>query len=52
MNNRPGIDNKNLNIEPGTSVDFAIVFEKLPDNLSEFTVGAVSSSPAGPEADD
>jgi predicted Zn finger-like uncharacterized protein len=45
MTNRYGIDEENVNVTSGTSVDFMIVFEDLPDNLSEFTVGAVSSSP-------
>jgi len=52
MKNRPGLAKNNYNIEPGTSVDFEIVFENLPDNLSEFTVGAVSSSPGGTEPTD
>ena len=49
MKNRYGIDKKNINVTSGTSVDFMIVFENLPDNLTEFTVGAVSSSPGSPE---
>jgi len=52
MKNRLGLAKNNFNIEPGTSVDFEIVFENLPDNLSEFTVGAVSSSPGGTEQTD
>jgi len=48
MRNRQGFDNKNLDTEPGTTIDFCIVFDSLPENLSEFTVGAVSSSPASP----
>lgn len=49
LKNRHGIEKKNVNVEPGASIDFMIVFDKLPDNLSEFTVGAVSSSPNNPE---
>jgi hypothetical protein len=45
MENRYGKGRKNVNVEPGGSVPFTIVFENLPDNLSEFTVEAVSSSP-------
>ncbi len=52
MENRHGTDQENLDVKPGTTVDFAIVFEKLPENLSEFTVGAVSSSPGSPETSD
>ncbi len=43
--NRTGKGNANVNIKPQTSVPFMIVFEELPDNLSEFTVEAVSSAP-------
>ncbi len=46
MENRFGKDKINLNVAPGASIPFMIVFGNLPDNLSEFTVEAVSSSPA------
>jgi len=49
LKNRHGIEKKNVNVKSGATIDFMIVFEKLPDNLSEFTVGAVSSSPHNPE---
>ncbi len=49
LKNRHGIENKNIDVEPGSAIDFMIVFDKLPDNLSEFTVGAVSSSSNNPE---
>jgi predicted Zn finger-like uncharacterized protein len=45
MKNRYGMGRKNVNITPGASIQFTIVFEDLPKNLSEFTVEAVSSSP-------
>lgn len=45
MKNRHGKSNSNLNVASGASVPFMIVFERLPGNLSEFTVEAVSSSP-------
>jgi len=45
MKNRLGKDGKNENIPPDGSIPFTIIFEKLPENLSEFTVEAVSSSP-------
>jgi predicted Zn finger-like uncharacterized protein len=45
MKNRFGKGNMNVNIQPQRTVPFMIVFENLPDNLSEFTVEAVSSSP-------
>jgi predicted Zn finger-like uncharacterized protein len=43
--NRTGKGNVNVNIKSQASVPFMIVFEELPDNLSEFTVEAVSSAP-------
>ena len=45
MQNRVDVDGKNLSMAPGTTLPFVIVFENLPDNLSEFSVEAVSSSP-------
>jgi len=45
LRNRAGKGNVNVNISPQASVPFMIVFEELPDNLSEFTVEPVSSSP-------
>ena len=45
MKNRQGKGRKNINIAPGANTPFMVVFENLPDNLSEFTVEAVSSSP-------
>ncbi len=42
--NRTGKGNLNVNVKPQASVPFMIVFEELPDNLSEFTVEAVSSA--------
>jgi predicted Zn finger-like uncharacterized protein len=44
MRNRFGKGRMNVNIQPQRTVPFMIVFEDLPDNLSEFTVEAVSSS--------
>ena len=45
MKNRAGKGNSNVNIPPGKQVPFTIVFENLPENLGEFTVEAVQSSP-------
>lgn len=44
--NQAGIGDINVNIRPGDSVPFMIIFEGLPNNLGEFEVEAVSSSPA------
>ncbi len=43
--NRAGKGNINVNVKPGASVPFIIVFENLPQNVSEFVVEAISSSP-------
>ena len=45
MKNRYGRNGENINVAPDTAIPFTIVFENLPNNLSEFTVEAVSSSP-------
>ena len=51
MKNRHGTDNQNVNVKSGTTMDFMIVFDALPDNMSEFTVGVISSSPANQQAE-
>jgi predicted Zn finger-like uncharacterized protein len=45
LTNRAGKGNANVNVKSKASVPFMIVFGDLPENLSEFTVEAVSSSP-------
>ena len=45
MKNRYGVGRSNFNVAPEGSVPFTLVFENLPENLSEFTVEAVSSAP-------
>ena len=46
LKNQAGIGDINVNIGPGDSVPFMIIFDGLPDdNLGEFEVEAVSSSP-------
>ena len=45
MSNRDGMARKNFNLSSGATIPFMIVFDNLPDNLSEFTVEAISSSP-------
>jgi len=35
-----------MDIAPNASIPFMIVFENLPEDVSEFTVEAISSSPA------
>jgi predicted Zn finger-like uncharacterized protein len=43
---KEGRDNINMDIAPNASIPFMIVFENLPEDVSEFTVEAISSSPA------
>lgn len=45
MTNKTGKNNSNLNVEPQSSIPFMIVFYDLPDNISEFLVETISSSP-------
>jgi predicted Zn finger-like uncharacterized protein len=47
MANRSGEGNSNLRLEPGASIPFMAVFDDLPQNLSEFAVEPVASSPVG-----
>lgn len=42
---RAGRNRMNLNLQPGATIPFMIIIDKLPENVSEFTVEAVSSSP-------
>ncbi len=45
LKNKSGKDNMNVDVQPGGSIPIMIVFDGLPENLSEFTVEAVSSAP-------
>lgn len=45
MKNRYGENQSNVDVQPGSTVPFVIVFENLPENLGEFTVEAVRSAP-------
>ena len=45
LKNRPGNGNINVDIAPGRAIPFMIILGDLPEDLSEFTVEAVSSSP-------
>ena len=44
LGDRYGQKNMNFNIKPESAIPFVIIFENLPENISEFTVEAVSSS--------
>ncbi|MBN1832871.1 MAG: zinc-ribbon domain-containing protein [Deltaproteobacteria bacterium] len=43
--NQAGDQGTNVNIPSGGTIPFMIIFEKLPENISEFTVEAISSAP-------
>ena len=43
---RTGEKGANLNIGPGRSVEFMVVFNKIPDNLAGYSIEVVSSQPA------
>jgi predicted Zn finger-like uncharacterized protein len=45
MDNQFGDSLSNLNVPPGKSIPFTIVFRNLPDSLSEFSVEVVDSKP-------
>ncbi len=45
LKTRAGRNRMNLNLQPGATIPFMIIIDKLPENVSEFTVEAVSSSP-------
>jgi len=47
LRDKLGKDKMNVNTQPNSSIPFVIVFNNLPEDMSEFTVEAVSSSPAG-----
>jgi len=44
--NKFGKNKINTNILPGSSIHFMIIFSDLPEDISEFTVEAISSFPA------
>jgi predicted Zn finger-like uncharacterized protein len=45
LKTRAGRNKMNLNVQPGATIPFMIIIDQLPENVSEFTVEAVSSSP-------
>ena len=47
LRDKLGKNKMNTNVLPNASIPFVIVFNSLPEDMSEFTVEAVSSSPAG-----
>lgn len=45
LNVKQGLQNANVNIKPGDSVPFMLVFSNLPDNLTNFTVEVIQFNP-------
>ena len=41
-----GQDGKNMNVQPGAEIPFMVVFDKLPNDITEYRVDPVGSSPA------
>lgn len=48
MGNQFGKDLSNMQIAPGRSIPFDIVFKELPPNISEFSVTVTASNPTTP----
>ena len=46
-----GQNGTNMNVKPGQSVPFMLVFDKIPKELAEYTVEAFGSEPASPPKD-
>jgi len=47
LRNRLGKDKMNINIPPNSSIPLMIIFSNLPEDIIEYTVEPISSSPAG-----
>ncbi len=47
MNNQFGNVLSNLNVDPGKSIPYMIIFRNLPENVTEFTVEVADSKPGG-----
>ena len=43
--NKFGVNKMNINILPNSSIPFMIIFSELPEDISEFTIEAIGSSP-------
>jgi Protein of unknown function (DUF3426). len=42
---REGREGQNKNVQPGVEIPFMIVFNDLPDNMAEYRIDVVASSP-------
>jgi predicted Zn finger-like uncharacterized protein len=47
LSDKLGKNKMNTNVLPNSSIPFVVIFSSLPEDMSEFTVEAISSSPAG-----
>ncbi len=47
LNRRGGREGRNVAVPTGGKVPFMVIFQDLPEDISEFTVEGVSSSPGG-----
>ncbi len=47
LRNKLGKDKMNINIPPSSSIPLMIIFSNLPEDIIEYTVEPISSSPAG-----
>lgn len=49
LNVKGGQEGRNTNIEPGQTIPFMAVFNKLPDDMDEYRIDPVASEPANVE---
>ena len=42
-----GQNNQNMNVAPGAEIPFMVVFNNLPENMTEYRIDPVGSEPAG-----
>ncbi|MBF0529980.1 MAG: hypothetical protein HQK55_12065, partial [Deltaproteobacteria bacterium] len=43
LSNRNGTKNNNVNLQPGQSVNFMVVFDRIPPQAEEWFVGLLSA---------
>lgn len=46
LNIRGGQDGRNMNVEPGQEIPFMLVFDKLPELMTEYRIDPVGSNPS------
>jgi uncharacterized cupredoxin-like copper-binding protein len=46
LSNPLGDNKSNVNVKPGKLLQFMVVFPNIPDNIEEYTVEVMGSSPA------